>query len=51
MIAEESTISELEIGATDTLPGGSEATAVEELKLKGRLELGLQENEYPVPVG
>jgi hypothetical protein len=40
--------SELETGAIETLPGGTDAMAVGELKLECLLELGLQ--EYPVPV-
>ena len=40
--------SELDTGAIETLPGEIDAMAVDELKLKCLLELGLQ--EYPVPV-
>ena len=43
--------SELEMGTIEMLPGGKEATAVDEEKLKCLLELGRQEKEYPVPVG
>lgn len=47
-LVDDSPTLELETGAIETLPGGMDAMAVDELKLKCLLELGRQ--EYPVPV-
>jgi hypothetical protein len=42
-LVDRSPTSELETGAIEKLPGGTDAMAVDELKLECLLELGLQE--------